>query len=376
MRYSAFGKTGKMVSAIGFGGMRFDLTQTAEANAGLVKYAFDKGINYFDTAPGYCDDKSEELFGIGFRKLPRDKYFVATKLMPVHVAGELEAYEKVKKSVERMGVEYIDFFHVWCIRRMEHFDLAMNGGLYNALLKCKAEGLIKHICFSSHQEGAGVRKVVESGLFEGVLLGVNILNFPYRRDGVLAAKEHGLGVVAMNPLAGGLIPKNEDKLQFLASPGETPTEAALRFLVANPDITVALNGFTTTEHIDTACRFADAEPMTEEDIARIKAHISKNMTTICTACGYCEECPENIPIPAYMQIYNDKAVFGKTDEEMISSMKFHHDWGLLVEPRGSAAACIACGRCEESCTQHLDIMTRLREIAGWEARSQELNKVK
>ncbi|MFA6104048.1 MAG: aldo/keto reductase [Victivallaceae bacterium] len=376
MRYSAFGKTGKMVSAIGFGGMRFDLTQTAEANADLVKYAFDKGINYFDTAPGYCDDKSEELFGIGFRKLPRDKYFVATKLMPVHVANELEAYEKVKKSVERMGVEYIDFFHVWCIRRMEHFDLAMNGGLYNALLKCKAEGLIKHICFSSHQEGAGVRKVVESGLFEGVLLGVNILNFPYRRDGVLAAKEHGLGVVAMNPLAGGLIPKNEDKLQFLASPGETPTEAALRFLVANPDITVALNGFTTTEHIDTACRVADAEPMTEEDIARIKAHISRNMTRICTACGYCEECPENIPIPAYMQIYNDKAVFGKTDEEMISSMKFHHDWGLLVEPRGSAAACIACGRCEESCTQHLDIMTRLREIAEWEAKSQELNKVK
>ena len=172
MRYSEFGKTGKMVSAIGFGGMRFDLTKSQEVNADLLKYAFDKGINYFDTAPGYCDDKSEDLFGTGFKKIPRDKYFVATKLMPVHVANELEAYEKVKKSIDRMGVEYIDFFHVWCIRRMEHFDLAMNGGLYNALLKCKAEGLIKHICFSSHQEGAGVRKVVESGRFEGVLLGV------------------------------------------------------------------------------------------------------------------------------------------------------------------------------------------------------------
>ncbi|MHB9140093.1 MAG: aldo/keto reductase, partial [Victivallaceae bacterium] len=265
---------------------------------------------------------------------------------------------------------------VWCIRRMEHFDLAMDCGLYEALLKCKAEGLVKHIVFSSHQEGTGVRKIVESGRFEGVLLGINILNFPYRWDGALAAKEHGLGVVAMNPLAGGLIPQNEDKLQFLASPGETPTQAALRFLVANPSISVALNGFTTREHIDAACRIADAEPMTEDDIARIKSHISKNMTKICTACGYCEECPADIPIPAYMQIYNNKAAFGQSDEDMIKSMEFQHNWGLLVEPRGSAAACIACGRCEESCTQRLNITERLKEMAGWEAKSQELTKEK
>ncbi len=376
MRYSEFGKTGKMVSAIGFGGMRFDLSKSPEANAALLKYAFDKGINYFDTAPGYCADKSEEIFGIGFKKLPRDQYFVATKLMPLHVTNELEAYEKIRKSISRMGIGYIDFFHVWCLRRMEHFEQAINGGLYNALLKCQAEGVVKHIVFSSHQNGAEIRKIIETGRFEGVLLGANILNFPYRWDGVLAARAHGLGVVAMNPLAGGLIPNNEDKLQFLASPGETPTEAALRFLAANPNISVALNGFTTAEHIDTACRVADAEPMTEQDIARIKAHISKNMTSICTACGYCEECPENIPIPAYMQIYNDKAVFGKQDDELVNSMKFHHEWGLLAAPRGRAADCIACGRCEASCTQHLNITARLKEIAEWEAKSQELNKTK
>ncbi|MHB9140121.1 MAG: aldo/keto reductase, partial [Victivallaceae bacterium] len=160
MRYSEFGKTGKIVSAIGFGGMRFNLKESAEDNAGLLQYAFDNGINYFDTAPGYCEDKSEDIFGLALKKLPRDKYFVATKLMPVHVASAQEAYEKVRKSIARMGVGYIDFFHVWCIRRMEHFDLAMDCGLYEALLKCKAEGLVKHIVFSSHQEGSGVRKVV------------------------------------------------------------------------------------------------------------------------------------------------------------------------------------------------------------------------
>ena len=199
-------------------------------------------------------------------------------------------------------------------------------------------------------------------------MGINILNFPYRWNGVIAARENGLGVVAMNPLSGGLIPKNEDKLRFLASEGETPTEAALRFLIANPDITVALNGFTTTEHIDSACKVADnARPMTDTELERIKANISGNVTSICTTCGYCDSCPKNISIPSYMQIYNDKLIFGKTDEEMVKGMNFQQEWGLLAESKGHAKDCIACGLCEESCTQHLPIIARLNEMSSWEA---------
>ncbi len=94
---------------------------------------------------------------------------------------------------------------------------------------------------------------------------------------MLAARKHGLGVVAINPLAGGLIPQNEDRLQFLASLGETPTEAALRFLIANENITVALNGFTTREQVDMACKVADnAEPMTDDELKNITARLSEN----------------------------------------------------------------------------------------------------
>jgi len=73
-------------------------------------------------------------------------------------------------------------------------------------------------------------------------MGVNILNFPYRWDGVMAAYKKGYGVAAMNPLIGGAIPNHEKKLTFLASVGETPTEAALRFLISCPQISVVLNG--------------------------------------------------------------------------------------------------------------------------------------
>ena len=82
MIYKQYGRTGKRVSAVGFGGMRFDLERPQEENAELLLYAQSKGINYFDTAPGYCQDQSEEIFGIALRQMGglRDKVYVSTKL--------------------------------------------------------------------------------------------------------------------------------------------------------------------------------------------------------------------------------------------------------------------------------------------------------
>lgn len=365
MQYSEYGNTGKFVSALGFGGMRFDMEKSFEKNAALVSYAFDHGINYFDTAPGYCADKSQEIYGIAFKNMPRDKFFVADKLMPTSINDAQEAYDKVRSFTDKMNVGYIDFFHVWCLRKMEHFEMIMQpGALYEGLLRCQREGLIKHIVFSSHQKGDEVKKVIETGKFEGVLLGLNILNFPYRWAGVLAAHEQGMGVVAMNPLSGGLIPQNEARLQFLASKGETPTEAALRFLITNENITVALNGFTTREHIDTACRVADkAQPMSDAELEKIKARISDCSLEICTTCGYCDLCPEGIPIPKYMQIYNDKVLFKVSDKDFAERLKFHYEWGLLSEDLPRADECTACGKCESACTQHLPIIKCLKEFA-------------
>jgi len=365
MRYVDYGKTGKKVSVVGFGGMRFDQSRPDEQNAELVRHACRQGINYFDTAPGY--GRSEDIFGLAFQDMPGD-YYVSTKAMPTRYETAAGAHEAVQKSLERMGVPKIHFFHVWCLRKMAHYELAMKpGGLYDGLLECQDEGLIEHIVFSSHQPGDEVKTMVDSGKFEGVLLGVNILNFPYRWDGVRAAADAGLGVVAMNPLAGGAIPQNEGELGFLSSGGETPTEAALRFVISCPQITIALVGFTDPEHVDVACRVADtAEPFTEPELDRIRAHLSEQMTAVCTGCGYCAGCPQNIPVAAYMQFYNYKVLFGRSDEAMKKDIPTQHDWQLLVGRQAEAADCIECGQCEEACTQHLDIINRLKEIAAWE----------
>ena len=103
-----------------------------------------------------------------------------------------------------------------------------------------------------------------------------------------------------------------------------------------------------------------------EDLERLRRHIGANMNAACTGCGYCVHCPQNIPVPNYMQAYNEKQIFGKTDEQMVGDMNFHHEWGLLVGAQAQAAECIECGQCEEACTQHLPIIERLHELAGWE----------
>ena len=372
MIYNQYGKTGHKVSAVGFGGMRFNTKKRSnDENAEILLHAFDKGINYFDTAPGYCDDKSETIFGLAFKQLAetRDKFFVSTKFMPYEEDGAKKGIESVKKSIEKLNVDYIDFFHVWCIRTRDQYELAMKkGGLYEGLLKCKEEGLIKHICVSTHLPGNEISKIISDGFFEGVLMGVNILNFRFRWEGAIAAQRAGLGVVAMNPLGGGIIPGYQDKLKFIANEDETPVEAAIRFLVGAPQIDVALVGFNNKKEVDTACKVAEnVKPFSEEDIERIKQKMSKNMDVLCTGCGYCEkDCPKEIPIPRFMQVYNEKLFCNKNDRDMINRLNENRKWGILQGTKAQPADCIKCGKCEEICTQHLNIIERLEEMARWD----------
>ena len=364
MFYNQYGQTNAKVSCVGFGGMQFDTSKPNEENAELLLYAYSKGINYFDTAPGYCGDKSEDIFGIAFEKMAkeRDNFYVSTKGFPDKFDTADKARAAVEKSLERLNVDKIDFYHVWCVRKMEQYELAMKkDGQYEGLLRCKEEGLIGHIAISTHLTGEEIRSFIGKKEFEGILLGVNVLNFLYRWAGIEAACEAGVGVVAMNPLYGGLIPQHEKDLSFLAGEGESPTEAALRFCISCPQITVTLNGFTTKEHIDTACRVAeDSREFSETDIEKLKAHLSQEMDSLCTGCGYCLGiCPQDIPIPNYMQFYNEKALFGKSDKEMIDQVKFHSEWKLLANSKAKSKDCIECKECEKACTQHLNIVTAI-----------------
>ncbi|MEF9941187.1 MAG: aldo/keto reductase [Lachnospiraceae bacterium] len=374
MKYVNYPGTDKRVSVVGFGGLRFNMELSDEENANMVLYAYEKGINYFDTAPGYCDDRSERIFGIAFRRLlaeGKDAFYVSTKSKPKMCPTKEMVIDVVKHSLEVLGVPKINFYHVWCIRKMEHYELSMKkGGQYEGLKWCQEQGLIDHICFSSHQPGEEVVQVLDEHKFMGVTMGINLLNFPYRWAGVEHAYKEGYGVVAMNPLCGGTIPTHEKELAFLASPGETVTQAALRFNIASPEITVSLVGFGCMQDIDEACAMADeANPFTKEDLESIKKKFNGATKEICTGCGYCRVCPKGINIPGYMLLYNEKQMFHKTKEEMVEMVYGLEYYNYTANTKGRAKDCIACGKCEQECTQHLPIISRLKEIAEWESQT-------
>lgn len=120
-----YGKTGKEISVSGFGGMRFANPEDIDANAEIVLYAHEKGVNYFDTAPNYCKDKSEDIVGPAITRMKRDEFHVSTKCMPAD-GGEFRA--GLEKSLKRLHVDQIDFFHVWCITSPDMWRQRVKGG--------------------------------------------------------------------------------------------------------------------------------------------------------------------------------------------------------------------------------------------------------
>ena len=352
-----YGKTGKVISVIGFGGMRFPQPHDLDASAELVRYAHAKGINYFDTAPYYCDDRSEEIFGRVLPSLPRDSFYVSTKCSEADGA-RLRA--SLERSLQRLGIATIDFFHIWCLLRSDDLSQRIAGGAVAAALKAKAEGLIRHLVVSAHLGGDDIAAVLDSGYFEGITLGYNVLNFPYRATALQAAQRHGAGVVTMNPLGGGLIPRNAQRLEFIMSVQDRDVvQAALRFNVSQPAITCALVGFASRTEIDEAvAAVADFAPYPVEHIERIKANLSARFDGFCTGCGYCLPCPADLEIPKLMDVYNQKILDG-ADGAMRDRLKWH--WNLAPDV---AAACLQCGDCETACTQHLPIRERLEAIAA------------
>lgn len=362
MYYKEYGKTGCRVSAIGFGGMRFleehVKSGNLEACAEVVRYAHEKGINYFDTAPSYCDDKSEIIMGMALSALPRESYYISTKTNfsqlnnPVTEAG---FFRRLETSLKRLRVDTIDFYHLWCMLSLSQYRKQCDT-LYGYFLKAKEQGMIRHIVFSSHMPGNDLAQVIGEGLFEGMLIGYNALNFRYRMSGLIAAHQHNMGVVVMNPLGGGVIPASPQLFSYLTEGTEyNAAQAALRFVAGHREVSVTLNGISTKEQVDQALLAIEGleERPAEQQTASLPAS-GGGENALCTGCGYCDSCPAGIPIPKFMDAYNQKIL---TDRD--PTVRLHNHWALKPD---AAFDCVACGQCEGLCTQHLPIIERLREI--------------
>ncbi len=358
MLYKPYGQTGKDVSAIAFGGMRFEDPTDHDVCCELVRYAHSRGINYFDTAPGYSSDLSESIMGDALSTLPRGSYYISTK----SAKPDGDDYRaQLETSLERLKVDSIDFQHIWCVYSLDDFQSRIDGGAVDAAFRAKEEGLVKHVVISGHMNGDDFAQVLARYPFEGVTLGYSAINFPYRRAAVDFAGEKHLGVVTMNPLAGGLIPQNAERFDFLRQ-GEPASvvQAALRFNVSHPAITAALVGFANTAHVDEAVDAMEGfTPYAHDTQLALEEHILDSFDALCTGCRYCLPCPVGLNVPGLMDAWNMNALATGDIESTIIKRLWYH-WDLKAD---TATECIQCGACEQRCTQHLPIIERLADLA-------------
>ncbi|MCL2266768.1 MAG: aldo/keto reductase [Treponema sp.] len=361
MIYRDYGKTGKKVSLLGFGGMRFKNIDDHDECVRLMVKAAEGGINYFDTAPGYFETKSETVFGKGFAELRKKglPYYCATKTF---ASEEGAVRSEIESQLKRLGIDSIDFYHIWCITNLDGWEKRKKDGILKTFIRLKEEGLIKHICVSSHLIKNEIKELLMEDVFEGVLFGYSAYNFKTRQEAFDAIREKNLGSVVMNPLGGGVIPQHPELFKFIKKDNESAAVSALHFLWDHPEITCTLVGFDTMEHLDeTLGAFTGYKPRSKEQLDSVKSKADSLFQSegICTGCAYCGGCPADIPIPQYMDAYNQKILSKDAKDPIGDRLKWH--WSL---DRAGAAKCTECGACEKSCTQHIDIIKRLKEIAG------------
>lgn len=369
MRYSEFGNTGIKVSKLGFGAMRLptrkdgDMTVVDDDLAiPLMHRAFDMGVNYIDTALYYINKTSEVSVGKALKGY-RDKVYVATK-NPVENTSADDWRKRLELSLTKLDVDYIDFYHMWGMSLDSYREWeALSDGPLQAAERAKSEGLIKHLSFSTHDYGDNLRPIFDSGRFSSVLLQYNLLD--RKSEEVIAyAKEKGIGVVVMGPVAGGRLGAPSSVIQgLLKNKSVSTAEMALRFVLANDNVNIALSGMSTIPMLEENAAIASVEgPLTAEELAQVGAMMEENKKLeqlYCTACNYCLPCPQEINIPHIFDIMNNHRVYDLTDHAKEAYAEVISGKGWIKS--ADATKCIECGVCETKCPQKLPIIKQLQE---------------
>ncbi|MDR0821539.1 MAG: aldo/keto reductase [Oscillospiraceae bacterium] len=371
MIYKPFGNTGIEMSALGFGAMRLPM-EGKQVNTDLatemIRKAVELGVNYVDTAPYYCEHDSERAVGIALKPI-RDKVYLSTK-SPVADKNPAAFRQKLEASLKKLDTDHVDFYHFWGIN-LATFEGAIDvpGGLYEAALKAKEEGLIRHISFSFHDKAENMRPIVDSGLFESVLCQYNLLDRANEAE-IAHATKRGLGVVIMGPVGGGRLGAPSEVIRgLLGHKVQSSAEMALRFVLANPNVNIALSGMSDMSQLIENNKVASiGGELTAEEISQVNEMMEENKRLAelyCTGCRYCMPCPQGINIPKVFEVMNLHRVYKLTKfatEEyarLAVPINERTDW---EQANGvQADACVECGHCEAECPQKLQIISQLKE---------------
>ena len=219
MKYNVLGKTGLNVSRLSFGasalGGVYGAVNESDAIA-AVHAALDSGINYFDVAPAYGGTLSETMLGKGLRGVPRDRYYLSTKVgkytRPGSYGEDTLDYSRAKirasldESAERLGTDYFDIIHIHDIEYQgrKYAESAFHEG-YESVLELKQEGRIGAVSFGIYPMDLWKRIFSTLDVDAGLVHNHYCLNDTRTLELLPLAKSKQIGIINASPFACGLL---------------------------------------------------------------------------------------------------------------------------------------------------------------------------
>lgn len=346
--YRTLGKTGLRVPVVSFGVMRSD-------NSSLVRAAWDGGMKMFDTAHGYMNGRNEEMLGGFFSTVPRESFFVATKVKPAGVDSRTglpsrettseDFLQKFDLSLKRLRIEYVDILYM---HSAESVEMVRHKEIVKTMLDLKKQGKVRFIGISTHKnEPLVINTMVEDGIWDVVLTSYNYRQtyLDEMNSAIEKAAAAGMGIVAMKTMAGGWLDRERTK--------PVNAQAALRWVISNPGVHTTIPGITAFDQLETDLKVMRDIVLTDQDKSELVAEAGLP-GLYCNACSKCVPgCPNNLPIPELMRAY--MYAYGYRNAGMASE--------LLSQTAAGADPCSGCSSCSATCVRGFDLRDKISDIS-------------
>jgi hypothetical protein len=330
IEYRTLGKTGLKVTAVSMGVMNC-------SNPVVLHRAFDLGINFYDTAPSYMRGTNEEMVGAAL-KGKREKVLIQTK---VRDHDEKKMRDSVERSLQRLRTDYIDVL-VW--HGHSSPEEVSDPKLFEFMSKMKKEGKVRFTGFSAHSHMAPLlREAAKSNLHDVALVSYNFTHSKDLKEAVALAAKAGIGIVAMKTQSGGY---KKEKMG-----GLSPHQAALKYILMDQNVSVAVPGVTTIEQIE-ECAAIMGSSLSKKNLNELKEYHSFLQGRICTMCGGCiGECS-----------------YGVIRSDLLRVVMYHEGYesdslvreSLQMITRQDIQRCLECPSCSIVCRRGLDMKAQIK----------------
>jgi len=328
MKKTRLGRTGLMVSELAMGCipiMRLGFDQAVD----LVRYCFENGITFFDTARAYTD--SEEKVGKALKGV-REKVVLASKSMgrdAAAIAGHLAT------SLANLRTSWIDIYQLHNVSNQKTLDgVLAPQGAYQALAEAKKQGKIRHIGISCHNLDIAA-KACQSGLFDTVQVPFNFVEPEAAEKLFPVARSQDMGIIGMKPLAGGLLDRADLCFSFLQQYPEVVPDPGLQ---------------SRQEADEILAMYRSPRSLSPEQLAEMERIRREMGPRFCHRCEYCLPCPQKVLIP---WVFSFRSMVRRFPPPRVLD--------FCQKAMESAAECIECGECVEKCPYELPIPEMIQE---------------